>query len=112
MARVNVDKMTLRELLALEMKLQKAIALARKRERAKVKEEFTALAEKRGFTLSELLDGRSKRKLDGRSKRKSVAPRYANPDDSSQTWTGRGRRPAWLVAKMKEKGAKLEQFAL
>jgi DNA-binding protein H-NS len=40
-----------------------------------------------------------------------VAPKYANPDDPSQTWTGRGRGPNWLVAKMR-KGAKLQQFAL
>ena len=58
MARVNVDRMTLKELLDLEAKLQKAIALARQRERAEVKEELAALAEKRGFTLSELVGGR------------------------------------------------------
>lgn len=104
MARVNVDRMTIKELLVLEVKLQKAISLARKRERTKVKQELAALAEKRGFTLSELVDGRSKRK--------SVAPKYANPDDPSQTWTGRGRRPHWLVAKMKKRGAKLKQFSL
>ena len=104
MARVNVDRMTVKELLALEVKLQKAIALARKRERTNVKQELAALAEKRGFTLSELVDGRSKRK--------SVAPKYANPDDPSETWAGRGRKPLWLVAKMKKKGAKLQQFAL
>jgi DNA-binding protein H-NS len=104
MARGNVDSMTLHELLALEVKLQKAIALARKRERARVKQELAVLAEKRGFRLSELVDGRSKRK--------SVAPKYANPDDPSQTWVGRGRKPLWLVAKMKKKGVKLQQFAL
>ncbi len=104
MVRVNVNRMTVKELLDLEAKLKKAIALARERERAKVKREITALAEKRGFTVRELLDGRSERKL--------VAPKYANPDDPSQTWTGRGRRPSWLVAKMRKRGAKLQQFAL
>ncbi|MCK5549998.1 MAG: H-NS histone family protein, partial [Hyphomicrobiaceae bacterium] len=48
----------------------------------------------------------------GRGKGKSVAPKYANPDDPSQTWTGRGRRPRWLVAKMRKRGANLKQFAL
>jgi DNA-binding protein H-NS len=24
------------------------------------------------------------------------APRYRNPDDASQTWSGRGRRPRWI----------------
>ena len=104
MARVNVDRMTFKELLDLEAKLQKAIALARERERANVKREMTALAEKHGFTLRELLDGRVKGK--------SVAPKYANPDDPSQTWAGRGRKPLWLVAKMRKRGAKLQQFAI
>jgi DNA-binding protein H-NS len=104
MARINVNRMTIQELLALEVKLQKAIARARQRDRAKVKQELKALAEKHGFTTSELFDGRSKRR--------SVAAKYANPDDPSQTWTGRGRRPAWLVAKMKKRGAKLQDFAL
>lgn len=102
--RFNVNRMALKELLNLEAKLQKAIAMERKRKRAKVEQELKALAEKRGFTVRELFGGRSERK--------SVAPKYANPDDLSQTWTGRGRRPHWLVAKMKKKGAKLQQFAL
>ena len=104
MARVNIDRMTFKELLDLEAKLQKAIALARERERANVKREMTALAEKHGFTLRELLDGRVKGKL--------VTPKYANPDDPSQTWAGRGRKPLWLVAKMRKRGAKLKQFAI
>ena len=104
MARVNVDRMTLKELLDLEAKFQTAIALTRQRERTNVKREMTVLAEKRGFTLHEVFGGRGKGK--------SVASKYANPDDSSQTWTGRGRRPLWLVAKMRKRGAKLKQFAL
>ena len=39
------------------------------------------------------------------------AIKYANPDDHSQTWTGRGRRPFWLLARLK-KGASLEDFAI
>ena len=35
----------------------------------------------------------------------------ANPDDPAQTWTGRGRKPNWLVARLK-KGAKVENFAI
>jgi len=104
MASVNVDRMTVKELVDLEAKLQTAIPLARQRERANVKQEMTALAEKHGLTLREVFGGRGKGKL--------VAPKYANPDDPSQTWAGRGRKPLWLVAKMKKKGAKLKQFAI
>ena len=50
------------------------------------------LAEKHGFKLQELMGGRGKGKM--------TAPKYANPEDPSQTWTGRGRKPNWLVAKL------------
>jgi DNA-binding protein H-NS len=46
----------------------------------------------------------------GRGRSKSAA-KYANPENKSETWTGRGRKPNWLVARLK-KGAKLEDFAI
>ena len=30
-------------------------------------------------------------------KGRKVAAKYANPDDPTETWTGRGRKPRWLV---------------
>jgi DNA-binding protein H-NS len=97
MARVNVDKMSLKQLVDLEAKLNSAIPAARERERAKVKQEMAVLAEKHGFSLRDLMGGR---------KGKLSAPKYANPDDPSQTWTGRGRKPNWLIAKVKKGGSK------
>lgn len=103
MAIVNVDKMTLKDLLDLEQKVQKSINTARDRERAEVKQALAKLAEKRGFSVSELYGGRGRGKT-------SVA-KYANPANRAETWTGRGRKPNWLVAKLK-KGAKMENFAI
>jgi DNA-binding protein H-NS len=103
MARVNVDRMSLKQLRELETKLHRAIPAARERERAKIKQDMAALAEKHGFSLRELMGGRGKGSV--------KVPRYANSDDPSQTWTGRGRKPNWLVAKLK-RGAKAEDFAL
>jgi DNA-binding protein H-NS len=103
MASVNVDKLSLKELLDLEAKVQKAIAGARERERAEVKHAMAALAEKRGFSMSELFGGRGRGKIS--------ATKYANPDNRAETWTGRGRKPNWLVAKL-NKGAKMTDFAI
>jgi DNA-binding protein H-NS len=103
MASVNVDKLSLKELLDLEAKVQKAIAGARERERAEVKHAMAALAEKRGFSMSELFGGRGRGKIS--------AAKYANPDNRAETWTGRGRKPNWLVAKL-NKGAKMTDFAI
>ena len=33
--------------------------------------------------------------------RKKVEPKYANPEDKSMKWTGRGRQPLWVVAALK-----------
>jgi DNA-binding protein H-NS len=105
MAAINVDKMSLQELLALQPRLEKAIAEARQRERSEIKEKIAALAAGSGFSVSELFGT-------GRGvKGSKLAPKYINPDNKSETWTGRGRQPRWLVAKL-AKGAKLDQFKI
>jgi len=34
---------------------------------------------------------------------------YVNPENPNETWSGRGKRPNWLVEKL-DNGAKLEDF--
>jgi DNA-binding protein H-NS len=41
----------------------------------------------------------------------SVPPKYRNPDNSAETWAGRGLKPRWLAAALKS-GKKLEHFAI
>ncbi len=41
----------------------------------------------------------------------TVAPKYRNPDNPSETWAGRGLKPRWLAAALKS-GKKLEDFAI
>jgi DNA-binding protein H-NS len=43
--------------------------------------------------------------------RGAVAPKYRNPENSAETWAGRGLKPRWLVAAMKG-GKKQEDFAI
>ena len=106
MAAINVDKMSLKELVALDGKIQNAIAEARTKERSEVKHKVTALALSYGMSISELFGG------NGRAgKSKATVAKYANPDDATDTWTGRGRNPNWLVARV-NKGAKLSEFEI
>jgi DNA-binding protein H-NS len=39
-----------------------------------------------------------------------VLPKYRNPQ-TSETWSGRGKRPRWLMAAMKS-GRKIEEFRI
>ena len=44
-------------------------------------------------------------------RRTPAQPRYRNPDDHDQTWTGRGKQPAWLHAAIAA-GADLDDFLI
>jgi DNA-binding protein H-NS len=40
-----------------------------------------------------------------------VFAKYRNPDNSADTWSGRGKQPRWLVAQLKS-GKKLDHFRI
>jgi DNA-binding protein H-NS len=50
--------------------------------------------------------------INGKARRKypRVLPKYRNPQ-TSETWSGRGKRPRWLVAAIKT-GRKIEDFEI
>ena len=105
MAKINgLDKYSYAELLELKDAVETAITERKAAEAREVKANLEAVASKAGFSLDELF-GSSK------GKRKSATVKYRNPKDSTQTWTGRGRKPNWLVDAVK-KGAKLQSFAV
>ena len=107
----HIEKMSLKELLDLEARVAKAIASARDKERSELKRKMAEMAETHGFSVNELFGGAGRGAGRG-SKSKSVGvARYANPEDRSDTWTGRGRKPNWLLERLK-KGAKLEDFSI
>jgi DNA-binding protein H-NS len=92
------------ELLELSEKLQKLLHERRDAERMQVRNQIESLARNSGFSLEDLL-GRNGRRGGARK------PKYVNPENMSETWTGRGRKPKWLLAKIK-KGANLSDFSV
>ena len=82
----------------------------------KVIAEIVALAKKHSVTIDDLSDAMdtAKRKRSAKGtrhveksprkaaktsdKRNKVAPKYRNPSDANQTWTGRGMSPLWVKA--------------
>ncbi len=106
MARIDLTKMTSAQLQDLKERVDIAIAERRAEEAKSVKQQLEALAQKSGFSLSDLVGGKKQRGRKG-----AVVIKYRNPKDASQTWSGRGRKPNWLVGALK-KGAKIESFAV
>ena len=92
MAKLNLEKLSLAELKTLQKDVQAAIASFEKRRKAEAKMALEAVAKEHGMTLAEILGN------GGRAKGAGTAPKYQNPSDPSQTWSGRGRQPAWYKA--------------
>lgn len=56
-------------------------------------------AKTHGFELSELLgEAPAKRTRRKSAPKAKLPPKYKNPADPSQTWSGRGRQPDWYKA--------------
>lgn len=62
---------------------------------AKLREKVLTMIKNEGFTFEDLFGGRTGRKTRRTGK---VPPKYHNPDDPGQTWSGRGKRPRWFNA--------------
>ena len=105
MSRINIDKMSYRDLLDLQGAVAAAIVSRKEEEKAELKRKMAELADQSGFAMDELFGARRGRKPSGGA----AAVKYRNPKDASQTWTGRGRKPNWLVEALK-KGQKIDTF--
>ena len=68
-------------------------------------EEIEKLAAQRGLSLEEVIGARVKK---GRAK---ATPKYRNPKDAAQTWSGRGKHPGWVKEALAG-GKKLEDLAI
>jgi DNA-binding protein H-NS len=107
MARMNgLDKMSYAELAELRDRVNAAMTEAKMAEKDRLRAEMEAMATKAGLSLTDVV-GTPR----AASKAKAAkAFKYRNPENPSEVWSGRGRRPMWLIAALKKKGQKLENF--
>jgi DNA-binding protein H-NS len=101
----NLVNMSFAELTALKSTVERLMAERQASEKAELKQKLAEMAKARGFDLDELL-GR------GRKSKGMVAIKYRDPNNPSNTWTGRGRMPRWMVAATKGNKAKKEDFLI
>jgi DNA-binding protein H-NS len=95
MAAIDLSTYNLSELKGLQHDIEKEIKDRQQLEVRKAREQIFAIAQNLGVPVEELLADRVKNSKNGRTER--VQPRYQNPANNSQTWTGRGRQPKWIV---------------
>ncbi len=121
---IDLSGLSAKELAALIRDAQKRKTLVAKRPPiAKVRAQLTAAARKAGYSIEELFGtagastakvgrpAKTARAAKGPAKGGKVAPKYRNPANPDETWTGRGKQPRWL-AELTGKGAKVEDFLI
>lgn len=90
---IDLKSMTKKELEKLARDVDKALDRLHKKDLKKVRDEMEKLAAQHGVSVEEVMGGAVKAKKTPKAK---SAPKYANPDDKSKTWTGKGRQPDWF----------------
>ena len=88
---VDLSKLSIEDMEALAKEIEIEITTRRQAEKDRVLQQMRELAASIGAT-PESLFGKA-----GKPAAKEVAVKYRHPDDPSQTWTGRGKRPLWVV---------------
>ena len=101
---IELDKLSKDELTKLIKDAEKALKTLDARRLADAKKAAETAAKEYGFSLDELLGGQVKKGSKG-------APKYANPADASQTWTGKGRKPKWVNEAL-EAGKSLDDLSI
>ncbi|ROU01142.1 H-NS family nucleoid-associated regulatory protein [Histidinibacterium lentulum] len=105
---IDLSTMDRKDLEKLRKDIDKQIERLNKSDQKAALEAAERAAREHGFSLAELTGGASAKA--GRVKTVNP-PRYRNPDNPSQTWTGKGRRPDWIKA-AQEKGEDLSKFEI
>ena len=95
---VDLKSMTRKELEKLRKDVDAALQKVEARELKMAHDAAAKAAADFGFSLSDVTN------MAGGSRRGSAktvsAPKYRNPADASQTWTGKGRQPEWYKSEM------------
>ncbi len=94
---IKIGKLSLKELKALSKKVDAAIASHEQRQQREARRALEKVAKDYGMAIDDIIATTpKKRKGPAKSKAKPSAPKYRNPKDPKQTWSGRGRRPEWF----------------
>ncbi|MFP4638893.1 MAG: H-NS family nucleoid-associated regulatory protein [Guyparkeria sp.] len=107
MSQIDVKNLSADELKKLVNDAEQALRDRNKERVMELRREAEALAAELNTSVAELFGLDKPAKQAG----KKLPPKYINPANPSQTWSGRGKRPNWLVDEL-NKGKKLEDFQI
>jgi DNA-binding protein H-NS len=107
--KLNFDGMSVDELWQLHEELSQMLSVRLTSEKRELEKRLAQLRREKEMRQSNSTDSQSAPRE--RRKYPRVFPKYRNPEDPSETWSGRGKQPRWLTAALKT-GHKIEEFLI
>lgn len=105
---VDISHLSVEELVELQSEIENLIIQKKSEVKNELIAEFRAKAESLGIDMSDLVPS-LKKKTSSKAKPKLPA-KYRNTDNPQETWTGRGKKPTWLVKELENPGTELNDF--
>jgi DNA-binding protein H-NS len=100
-----ISTLELPYLIELSARLGEHIEKRRKADITEARRRIEAIAQKVGMSVGELLQGAAS------GAKGTLPPMYADPTDPKRTWSGKGRKPFWMLA-LEDQGYTLDQLRI
>ena len=107
---MELRKLSLSELKRLKARVETEIGRRSNNTRRDLLKKISKLTADAGLSLDDLLGtkkpveaaakGAKRGPKKGTGVKAKVAPKYCNPANAAETWTGRGRKPLWVVKEL------------
>lgn len=104
----SVAELQLEELVTLKSDVEVLIKQKQKEHKKELYNQMLTLAQVAGFESVEEFIAAQKGRSPRSDKGVKLPPKYQNPEDTKQTWSGKGRKPGWVVSHLNDGGAMKE----
>jgi DNA-binding protein H-NS len=109
--KLNLDAMSIDEMWKLHEEISRVLSVRLTMEKRQLEKRLAQLRREKEMPQ---LEPKNTQPLNGASRRRKyprVFPKYRNPKEPSETWSGRGKQPRWLAAALKT-GHTMEEFMI
>lgn len=107
----NLDALSVDEMWQLHEEIIAVLSIRLTAEKYELEKRLAQLRREKEMRQSESADNQAKDTPRERRKYPRVFAKYRNPNEPSETWSGRGKQPRWLTAALKT-GRTIDEFLI
>ncbi|MEH2544103.1 DNA-binding protein H-NS [Bradyrhizobium sp. AZCC 2262] len=107
----NLDAMSIDEMWQLHEEISAVLSIRLTSEKRELEKRLAQLRREKEMRQSESADSQPRDAPRERRKYPRVFPKYRNPNEPTETWSGRGKQPRWLTAALKT-GHTIDEFVI